>query len=138
MRRVTLDASVVVKWFKTEGEEDAEKARKYLELLKEKNIEVTVPTLLFEEVLNVLAMNKDIRREFLDDVLDILFGLDMKVVSPDQMLLHSAVELARSGGMTMYDAVYLAVARRTNSRVVTCDKKLVERGKSLAVLLKDE
>ncbi len=126
MRRYTVDASVVVKWFLPEIH-----TREALHLLA-KNHELSAPDLIFAEVGNTLW--KKCRAEELDAeaAAEILFDFErvpLRII-PSEMMLDDAWMIAERYRRTFYDSLYLAVARAQECRMVTADKKFYESLKS--------
>jgi len=58
-------------------------------------------------------------------------SLHLRVVS-DLEVLDRAIETAFNHGITVYDAVYVALAEATGSRLVTYDKELLSEFNSIA------
>ena len=54
------------------------------------------------------------------------------VIVDDLELLGSAVEIAFNHGTTVYDAIYVALAKATNSKLVTYDRELLSRFSGIA------
>jgi predicted nucleic acid-binding protein len=118
-----IDASVAVKWFFPE--EHSEECRKLLSTANE----LLVPDHLWSEVGNVIW--KRFRRdeisaeEALETVTDIL---QMPVVEiSSHGLLTLAVEIAVAVGITVYDALYLALALSRGCLLTTADQKLINQ-----------
>ena len=118
--RVTVDASVAVKWLV------AEDHRKEARALLGPRIERYAPDLLPVECAS--AILKKARRgeigsaaSFLDEIAK-LSGVIR--VQPGETLLREATETALRIGHPVYDSLYIACARRTGSVLVTADRKL--------------
>ena len=118
--RVTVDASVAVKWLV------AEDHRKEARALLGPRIERYAPDLLPVECASAI-LKKALRGEigsaasFLDEIAK-LSGVIR--VQPGETLLREATETALRIGHPVYDSLYIACARRTGSVLVTADRKL--------------
>ncbi len=118
--RVTVDASVAVKWFV------AEDHRKRARSLLGPRIERYAPDLLPVECASAIwkkARRGEIRSAapFLDEITR-LPGVIR--IQPGETLLREATETALQVGHPVYDCLYIACARRTRSVLVTADRKL--------------
>jgi predicted nucleic acid-binding protein len=125
-----VDASLVVKWFVPEIH--AEAARHWLD----GRHDFVAPDLLFPELGNVLwkkvqrgELNAHVARRLVGDVL----GVAVETV-PTRSLLEDALPVAISAGVTAYDAMYLTLAIRLDTQVVTGDGKFVSKVARHAVL----
>lgn len=120
--RVTVDASVAVKWFF--AEEHREEARSLLA----PRIERYAPDLLPVEYANVIW--KKVRRREIASATPFLDGLARlsKVVQIQlgPTLLRDATETALRIGHPVYDSLYVSCARRTGSVLVTADRRLAK------------
>lgn len=120
--RVTVDASVAVKWFF--AEEHREEARSLLA----PRIERYAPDLLPVEYANVIW--KKVRRREIASATPFLDGLARlsKVVQIQlgATLLRDATETALRIGHPVYDSLYVSCARRTGSVLVTADRRLAK------------
>ncbi len=116
-----LDASVIVKWFSKE-----ELTSNALEL-KEKHISgdiiITLPDIVFVEVANALRY-KDNNEEALLNVNKSLWNMEFKIEKINEMLLNKAIIIAKKHNITIYDAVYVALAQIYNSPLITTDTEL--------------
>jgi len=120
--KVTVDASVAVKWFV------AEDHRKEARSLLAPGIERYAPDLLPVECASAI-WKKTCRGEirsaapFLDEITRLSSVIR---ILPGETLLREATETALRIGHPVYDCLYIACARRTGSILVTADRKLFE------------
>lgn len=120
--RVTVDASVAVKWFFSE--DLREEARHLLA----PRIERYAPDLLPVECANVVwkkARRREIAsaRPFLDGIAKLS---EVIRIQPGETLLRDATETALRIGHPVYDSLYIACARLTGSVLVTADRRLAK------------
>lgn len=120
MSRYVVDASVAVKWLVPEVHTKAAE-----QLLDPAHV-LLAPDLLYTEVGNALwkrVQRRELRLEEAPLVLAVLhqFPLD---VTPTQILVGAALELALQTGCTVYDGVYLALAVHDDCLLVTADSRL--------------
>ncbi|MBM3294824.1 MAG: type II toxin-antitoxin system VapC family toxin [Candidatus Aminicenantes bacterium] len=121
--RWTLDASVVVKWFLRRDEPGRAAALRLREEYRGGRIEIICPDLLAYEIANVLRYKPEIREETAEKAIDSLFLL--VILGPvEQADLAAGVRLARRHDLSVYDAVYLAFARRRGCRLLTAERRL--------------
>lgn len=117
--RLTVDASVVTKWFVREP--FFEQAR----LLLDHSVGLHAPDLLLAEFANTIW--KKLRRgEILDGgpYMDELVGLhEIVELHPVHDLISRAGQVAREIDHPVYDCLYLACAEATSSALVTADRK---------------
>ena len=115
-----VDASVVVKWFVPEIHSDA--ARRLLTSPHE----YFAPDLLFAEAANTIW--KKIRRGELsiEDGPRLVADIGRVAVEsvPCRALAEDAYALANASGQTVYDALYVALAVRLDTRLITADSRL--------------
>ena len=124
--RLTVDASVVVKWFVPEVL--ADEAR----LLLEYPHEFQAPDILLAEFGNTIW--KKFRRgevSFLRPYMDELLELDEVIdLHPVGEQVTRAVQIAGELEHPVYDCLYLACAEATGSPVVTADRRLANKAAS--------
>ncbi len=121
MERYSLDSSVVVKWFSEE--EDTPAALKLRDAFVAGEIELIVTQLLFCEVANALRYKPDFNYVKLSAAVEALESLQMRVETIDAELLDRAGKIAFDRGVTIYDAVPVAVAERRRAICVTADER---------------
>ena len=106
-----LDASVVFKWFSDEEEQDTAAARALEGQYLLGQIQVTVPYLLFLELINIAARRRAWSSEPLIEMAAGLLGSRFGIGQPP--LERVAYWAGR--GLTAYDACYVA-SRRSDAR----------------------
>ena len=116
-----IDASVLIKWFVPEIHSAA--ARRLLSWAHE----YFSPDLLFPEVGNVIWTK--VRRGELTAALGERLTADISTVAvetvPTRGLLIDAHALAVTTGLTVYGSMYLALAVRLKTEMITADDRLV-------------
>lgn len=118
-----VDASLVVKWFVPEI--NAEAARKWLEA----SHDYVSPDLLFAEVGNVVwkkVGRKELSEAEARQLVKDLPRLAVETVAT-RSLLQDALAVALTAGITAYDAMYLTLAVRLETQVITGDQRVVEK-----------
>ena len=120
-----FDSSAVVRLFIPDGPipEGMEQFLKGVEIGD--NIALA-PELMLAEIANVLH-KKTLRDEISDDegdqILKLIQRLPIRLFSHKE-LVEGAVQLARDHAITVYDALFFALARQQNGRLFTADLKL--------------
>jgi predicted nucleic acid-binding protein len=127
-----VDASLVIKWFVPEIHSEA--ARRWLAA----SHDYVAPDLLFSEAGN--AVWKKVRRKELDVNEARQLVVDLAQVAVETVatrnLLQDAVALALTVGITVYDAMYLTLAARLETEVITGDDRFAEKIAEHPVLVK--
>ena len=122
---IVIDACIGVKWFSAENEEKV----KYAEIIQRKNtnaeIEIIIPDLFVYEILNALLLKKKLSIEDLKFTKYLFNLMSLNIVIPDNRLLDSAIEFASNLNLTYYDGIYLALAERMETVIITEDKKIL-------------
>jgi len=117
-----VDASLVVKWFVPEIHSEA--AQRWLDAAHD----YVAPDLLFPEVGNVLW--KKVRRKELAErdarqlIVDVAH-VGIETVAT-RSVLEDALALALAAGVTVYDAIYLTLAIRLDTALITGDQRFVD------------
>ena len=119
---IVLDASVVLKWF--QEERDSEKALAFEERHARGEETVAAPDLLFYEIANVFRNQKGIRVEAIETALEVLSRLEIQTFTFSPVDLKEVVRFAAMHDISVYDALYVILARRLGCRFVTADKRL--------------
>lgn len=120
---LVIDSSIAASWGLPD--EDGPAAARALEATA--NEEVIVPGVFWHELRNVFLVNERRRRLIIEDT-QAGIGL-VENISPkiDDRSSHQQIfDVARRHSLTAYDAVYLALAKRTGSTLATLDNKLAK------------
>jgi predicted nucleic acid-binding protein len=122
-----LDASVAAKWMLPAGGEDLhEEAVEWLERLLGNQISLVVPDLFWIETSNLIWRAVRIARITKQEGVRALSDLrdrGLETVS-SLALLSSALEIAFSYNRSVYDSVYVALAKDRDTLLITADEKL--------------
>jgi predicted nucleic acid-binding protein len=123
--KIVVDASVVTKWFSLE--EDSAEALQYKESHVEGGVELIAPALLLYEVANALNYKPDFTEEDLKESMRALEDLSISIKLPTKDIMERAIIIARKYGISIHDSSYIALAESLNARMVTSDKRLLEK-----------
>jgi predicted nucleic acid-binding protein len=125
---VVSDASVALKWFHSEGEEEVPEARALVAAHQARTVALLVLDLTAYEVGNALMRGRT--KASAEQVATVLESLEeiCPAVRPDTGELRLAAELAERHDLTVYDAAYAAVAESREATLATLDRALLEAG----------
>lgn len=130
-KELVVDASVVTKWFLDEpGSADAIRLR---DDFATGRIKLTVPTPLFYEVVNALRFSGAFSEAELVVATKSLSKYQFGIWRPRGTLLELTAELSLREDLTVYDACYVALARRIESKVVTGDNEMLRKFPALTI-----
>lgn len=127
MSTLVVDSSVAIKWLKPQNEMHVSEARALLEEHKDGRTLLVAPSLLLLEIMNALRSHQA-TAEQMNRAVDLLLGLHIELVEPDAGLLKTATEMAVGHSLTIYDALFAALAERLSCPLVTADRKLAASG----------
>ena len=124
-----VDASVVVKWFVPEANSEAAAA------LLDSGDELVAPDTLRVEVASALL--KALRRDAIDsaaalEALSLLTEGVIRII-PVAERVAKALVLVREHGGSLYDGLYLSLARELDAPVVTSDARMADVALAAAV-----
>ncbi len=122
---VVVDSSVIVKWFFEE--EGSEAARR---LLRESTL--GAPDLLLYEFSNVVACRPYLSEKEASELMDVFLKTQMEYFALPHSTLKRAVSLAKHYRISGYDASFVALAESLATDLVTADRKLAQKVKSLS------
>jgi predicted nucleic acid-binding protein len=122
-KRIVLDASVVVKWF--HDEPGTATALRLQEAINAGELSAAIPDLLLYEVANALVRGIQRPSPEISKALRVLSEMSWELATPSPTLLEDAIALtANRPTLTVYDAVYVALALRREAELVTADEQL--------------
>lgn len=133
--KFVLDSSIIIKWFRADGEEKVVEARNYLVKNLAGEITILVPDLLYYEIANIAKNDKIQSQDFWEDSLETLFSSSLEVSPPDSNFIKKAYKLAKDLNVSAYDASYLVLARDNGCLLVTPDRELLTNAPDLTTPL---
>lgn len=133
MKAVVVDASVAIKWFLPEIHSEVASL-----VLKSKQ-ELLAPDLIWPEVGNILwkkVRRSEISVEEAKGILKDFLRFPLLTFG-SKLLLNSAWNLAEEFHISVYDALYLALANNKDCSLVTADRKFYDsfQKKSISSML---
>jgi hypothetical protein len=125
---LVLDATVVLPWFRTGSGSSLEASRRLRTDFEAGRLAVTVPSLLYLEVVNVAGRQWGWDESALVDLANHLEGIGFEVAEPPLPFVASWV----ARGLTAYDATYVALAEVRGISLVTGDRDVLKRAGGIA------
>lgn len=122
---IVIDASIVVKWFIEEI--DSDKARLLRDKFIDGKIELTVPSLLYFEVLNALKYSKLFDPSELNDAGESLENYGFKVITIKNEIRKHMIKVAVDQKLSIYDASYLGLSIGLGIIFCTADEKIIKK-----------
>ncbi len=134
-----VDASVLVKWFLHEKEADRDRALALRDLHISGRSKIHVPQLALLEVLNAIRFSPKAGEEDGGTALESLHDLHLEVRPGDVDVLRKANAIAWAYKITIYDALYVALAEQVGYPLITADEVMVKKlkGHSIVVRLRE-
>lgn len=126
-----LDASVIVKWIRTDGEDNIAEADRLRDRIGRSEVVASVPRLMYLELINVAARRWGWGEGLLLEMLDLLDEMPLTVDDADS----GSVAAWAATGLTAYDASYVALADELNCFLVTADTRIPELAPDIALPL---
>ena len=130
---LVVDASIAVKWFKPA--EKSSRADFFLQEHLAGRESIFVPVLVIYEVTNALWVSRRLSRAEIEDALRLLASSRLTYVPPDDPLLADSLAISEKTKLSIYDASYLALARRMECGLATADRKLARNAKGMAKII---
>jgi predicted nucleic acid-binding protein len=131
VRDVVLDASVVLKWFRQEGEPHTGAARTLRNAFAAGELLVFAPSVLVLEILNVAGRRWQWEEAALTELAASLDALGFELVESEL----ASVATWTGRGLTAYDAAYVAVAETAGIELITDDERILSVALGVAIPL---
>lgn len=123
-----VDTSVVVKWFRDEGESEVESSRALLSAHRRGDVQVVVLDLCCYELGNVLTRSLKEPAVLVKETLALLLHVCGPVVRPAPSWYATAADLAVRHQLSFYDGAWAAAAQALGCPLVTADHALLAGG----------
>jgi predicted nucleic acid-binding protein len=123
---LVIDASVLIKFYIPEILSD--KAEELLARVEKGDTMLLAPDLIYPESGNILWKKqrmKELTRSEIEEITDAIVALPLKIET-SKALLPLAMDIAIAYRITVYDAIYVSMARVYEIKMMTADKKLVD------------
>jgi len=123
---LVIDASVLIKFFVPEVLSD--KAEQLLARVGEGSVALFAPDLIYAEAGNTLWKKrrlKELTQFEVGKITDLAISIPLKVESSKD-LFPLALGIAIAYGVTVYDALYLSMAKIYETQMITADRKLFD------------
>ena len=128
MNEYVFDASVIGKWMlPSEREELHLEAREWAERYERGELSIIVPDLLWIEVASLLwkAVRKSrITKDEATMAIVELRERELTTIESTPGLLDAALDIALAWNTSVYDSIYVALAKKTNTLLITADQRL--------------
>lgn len=122
-----IDASVLIKFFVPEAL--STKAEQLLAKVEEGSLRLFAPDLIYAEAGNTLWKKhrlKELTQSEVGKITDLIISIPLKI-APSKTLLPLAIDIAIAYyEVTVYDALYLSMAKVYETQMVTADRKLFD------------
>jgi predicted nucleic acid-binding protein len=119
---VCVDSSVAFKWFCADEERSVDQALSLFTDHAAGRLTLVAPAHLPAEVLNALAYRREVHAEQLALAAEALAESEIVFPAWDSTLLADAARLARKHRLTIYDALFPALAAMLQCELVTADR----------------
>lgn len=129
-----VDASVAVQWLNTFHETAVNQSLALLEGCVEGVYDLIVPDLLLYEATNALIRGKALKGNALENALNLLSLFPLHYVWATHKRVASASLLASTYGLSVYDAVYAALAIEYHTLLITANVKHQGKVKGLNIV----
>lgn len=123
---LVIDASVLIKFYVPEVLFD--RAERLLAKVEKGDIELSAPDLIYPEVGNILWKKnrlKELTHSEVEEITDAILSFPLKIEA-SKPLLPLALDIAIACGITVYDAIYVSLAKVYETAMMTADRKLVD------------
>jgi len=134
-----VDASVLVKWFLHQQEANRDRALALRNLHISGRSTIFIPQLALLEVLNAIRFSPKAKEEDSETALEALQDLHLETRPPEFDVLRKANAIAWAYKITIYDALYVALAEQVGYPLITADEAMIKKltGHSIVVPLRE-
>ena len=130
-----LDASVIVKWFLHHQESDRDRALALRDMHIAGRTTIYIPRLALLEILNAIRFNPKAHEETGEAALEALQDLNLEIKPGDVDVLRKTNAIAWAYKITIYDALYVALAEQVGYPLITADEVMVKKLKGHSIVV---
>ena len=124
---LAVDANVIIKAYIPEVLSD--RAEALFGRMANREISLIAPDLIYSEAGNILWKKyrlKELTASEVEEISSEILSLPLTVV-PAKSILQLAIDFGIVYNITVYDALYVSIAKVFEAKLITADKKLVDR-----------
>jgi predicted nucleic acid-binding protein len=134
-----VDASVLAKWFLHHQEPDRDRAIALRDLHISGRSKIHIPQLALLEVLNAIRFSAKADEEDGATALEALQDLHLEIKTIDADVFRKANAIAWAYKITIYEALYVALAEQVGYPLITADERMINKlkGHSIVVALRE-
>jgi len=124
---LVVDTNVVIKTYIPEILSD--RAASIFIAVERNEISLAVPDLMYSEIGNILWKKHRMQELTIAEIEEIsreILSLPLKVI-PSKSILQLAIDVGIAYNITVYDAIYVSVAKIYDTKLITADKRLVDK-----------
>ena len=126
---IIVDASVAFKWFKSDNEDYYQESTLLLKQHLSGASKILAPQFLFLELSNALGTKTLTSKELVKKHINNLYSFNLNIYFPDQKDLINSLSMAMEYKTSVYDMLYAVIAKRNKCKLVTADRKFIEKTK---------
>ena len=130
-----VDASVLVKWFLHQQEADRDRALALRDLHISGRSTIYIPRLALLEVLNAVRFSPKADEEAGETALEALHDLHLDIRAGDVDVLRKTNAIAWAYKITIFDALYVALAEQVGYPLITADEKMINKLKGHSIVV---
>ena len=127
MKNLVIDASVIIDWFEID-EKIRGRAKALHDLIANKKVSAIIPRYLLLELVNVLVTKKHFDKEMTKAAVQGILDLGMQVEEIGDEDWEGVIDVACEYKLAAYDAVYVYMAKKFGTKLLSKDKRLLEIG----------
>lgn len=125
--RVVVDTNVVMKWIPGKGEDEVEMAREIYSTIKTRDIEMWAPEYLLTESLQVFLRKRMLKPEKAIEGVELIKNCGLEFVQMGVENFGEMAEISHEFNQSVYDAMFLYLAKKKNCKLITFDEKIWKR-----------
>lgn len=122
VEKIVPDTSVILKWY-LQHERLAEQAMSLRDAYFNGQSHMIAPDFMVVEFANILGHQLEMTNEEVKATVQGLLDMGFEWIKPEKSLMDSAIGIARNFNLTVYDALFVSLAKSHQARFITADEK---------------
>ena len=125
--KVVVDTNVVLKWIPGKNEEDVGMARKIYGYIKKNDVEMWAPEYMLLETLQVFVRKRLMKSNEAIEGVELLRNCGLIFEQIGMESFTEIVEISQKFNQSVYDSMFLYLAKKKNCKLITFDEKVWKR-----------